>query len=77
MKALNTIREECENNKHGILPLAKMFEPANDKIYRGVKDGAIWRLVFKDEHGMLEEVITSIQGILCKAELPPFNNKEA
>jgi hypothetical protein len=42
-----------------------------------VKDGAIWRLVFNTEEVAMEEVVTSIQGILCRAELPPFDDKIA
>jgi len=43
-----------------------------------VKDGAIWRLVYNagDQEGM-EEVVASVQGILCRADLPPFNDKIA
>ena len=47
-------------------------------IYRGVRDGAIWRLAYSiDDQGGVEEVVTSMQGILCKADLPPFNEKIA
>lgn len=41
--------------------------------YRAEKDGGIWRLVFNtDQHDATEEVVTSVQGILCKNGLPPF-----
>lgn len=47
-------------------------------IYRGVRDGPIWRLAYSiDNQGGVEEVVTSMQGILCKADLPPFNEKIA
>jgi hypothetical protein len=47
-------------------------------VYRGVRDGAIWRLAYSiDDQGGVEEVVTSIQGILCKADLPPFKDKIA
>ena len=50
----------------------------NATIYRGVRDGAIWRLAYSiDNQGGVEEVIMTIQGILCKADLPPFNEKMA
>lgn len=39
-----------------------------------MKDGAIRRLVYSiDNQGGLEEVVTTIQGIMCKAELPSSN----
>ena len=45
-------------------------------IYWGVRDGVIWRLAYSiDNQGGMEEVMTSMQGILCKADLPPFNKK--
>ena len=50
----------------------------NTTVYRGVRDGAIWRLAYSiDNQSEMEEVVTSIQGILCKADLPPFNDKIA
>jgi hypothetical protein len=42
-----------------------------------IKDGAIWRLVFNTEEDGMEEVVASVQGILCRADLPPFNDKIA
>jgi hypothetical protein len=50
----------------------------NAAIYQGVRDGVIWRLAYSiDNQGEMEEVIMSIQEILCKADLPPFNKKIA
>jgi len=41
--------------------------------YRAEKDGVIWRLVYDTPpNTATEEVVTSIQGILCKNGLPPF-----
>jgi hypothetical protein len=48
--------------------------------YRAKKDGGIWRLVFNNisvqpasaSESATEEVIMSIQGILCKKGLPLF-----
>ena len=43
--------------------------------YRAEKDGGIWRLVFNTlQHcdDATEEVVASVQGILCKNGLPPF-----
>ena len=45
--------------------------------YRVVKDGPIWRLVFNAVEEGMEEVVASVQGILCRAELPPFEDKIA
>jgi len=43
------------------------------KDYCIEKDGGIWRLVFNSpEHSETEEVVASIQGILCKKDLPPI-----
>lgn len=47
-----------------------------DKLYRAKQDGAIWRLVHKtDETSADEEVVVSFQGILCKKDLAPYNEK--
>jgi hypothetical protein len=44
-----------------------------DNNYRAEKDGGIWRLVFNTPlHTTMEEVVVSVQGILCKNGLPPF-----
>ena len=43
--------------------------------YRAEKDGGIWRLVFntlQQGDDATEEVVASVQGILCKNGLPPF-----
>ena len=45
--------------------------------YRVEKDGAIWRLMFNPssksvQDDATEEVVASIQGILCRNGLPPF-----
>jgi hypothetical protein len=44
--------------------------------YRAEKDGGIWRLVFNNTYeqpeSATEEVVASVQGILCKKRLPPF-----
>ena len=46
-----------------------------DARYAVEQEGAIWRLVRRDDGGMPEEVVTSFQGILCKKDLPPFTEK--
>jgi hypothetical protein len=44
--------------------------------YSVEKEGAIWRLIRKDDdEDMPEEVVASFQGILCKKDLPPFTEK--
>ena len=43
--------------------------------YAVEQEGAIWRLLRKDDGDMTEEVVTSFQGILCKKDLPPFTEK--
>jgi len=43
------------------------------KDYRVEKDGGIWRLVFNSAgHSETEEVVASVQEILCKKDLPPI-----
>ena len=42
-----------------------------------IRDGAIWRLVFNTEEVAMEEVVAGVQGILCRVELPPFDDKIA
>ena len=44
-----------------------------NKMYVAKQDGAIWRLV----HEILadEEVVVSFQGILCKKDIAPYNEK--
>jgi hypothetical protein len=42
-----------------------------------IRDRAIWRLVFNTEDIAMEEVVAGVQGILCRVELPPFDNKIA
>ena len=60
------------------LPSDPSQSKQNATVYRGIKDGPIRRLVYStDDQGGMEEVVTSMQGILCKAELPPFNDKMA
>ena len=60
------------------MPFKRSQGKQNPTVYRGAKDGAIWRLAYSiDDQGGMEEVVTSMQGILCKAELPPFNDKMA
>jgi hypothetical protein len=43
--------------------------------YTAVQAGAVWRLVYsqiaEDAPGP-EEVVASLQGIVCNADLPPF-----
>ena len=47
-----------------------------DKLYRAKQDGAIWWLMHKtDENSADEEVVVSFQGILCKKNLAPYNEK--
>jgi hypothetical protein len=47
-----------------------------DPTYRAEKFGGIWRLINRrEESGDDEEVVASFQGILCKIDLPPFNEK--
>jgi hypothetical protein len=58
-----------------ILSLILTVFQTDSSPYRAEKDGGIWRLVFntdQDDHEASEEVVTSIQGILCKNGLPPF-----
>jgi hypothetical protein len=43
-----------------------------DTSYAVEQEGAIWRLLRKDDGDMTEEVVTSFQGILCKKDLPPL-----
>ena len=57
---------KCSQNKQEVL-----------SPYRVIKDGAIWRLAFNTEEDGIEEVVASVQGILCRAELPPFDDKIA
>ena len=44
--------------------------------YRAERDRGIWRLVFNNTseqtENATEEVVSSVQGILCKNGLPPF-----
>lgn len=50
-----------------------------DKMYIVKQDGAIWRLVHKTDEIISaddsEEVVVSFQGILCKKDIPPYNEK--
>ena len=50
-----------------------------NKIYIAKQDGAIWRLVHKtddSEASADEEVVVSLQGILCKKDIAPCNEKK-
>ena len=45
-------------------------------MYVTKQDGAIWRLVHKREEILAdEEVVVSFQGILCKKDIAPYNEK--
>jgi hypothetical protein len=48
-----------------------------NKNYTTKQDRAIWRLVHKtdDEISADEEVVVSFQGILCKKDMAPYNEK--
>jgi hypothetical protein len=48
-----------------------------DAFYRAESIGGVWRLVVNGSEGNLvdEEVVVSFQGILCKVDMPPFNEK--
>jgi hypothetical protein len=47
--------------------------------YSAVQVGAIWRLVYSPAAGenmnAPEEVVASLQGIICSADLPPFRER--
>jgi hypothetical protein len=42
-------------------------------IYGGVPQ--VWRLTRTDNMGGVEEVVASVQGVLCKKDLPPFEQR--
>ena len=47
-----------------------------DAMYRAESIGGVWRLVNRTEGNFDdEEVVVSFQGILCKVDMPPFNEK--
>jgi hypothetical protein len=51
--------------------------PTTAKDYRVEKDGGIWRLVFNSPgHSETEEVVTSVQEILCRKDLPPITERD-
>ena len=88
---LANICDERAESTHSNLQLRSMFEVRShaidacdscidaseqgDSSYAVEQEGAIWRLVRKDDGDMPEEVVTSFQGILCKKDLPPFAEK--
>jgi len=50
-----------------------MFHQTEGNLYRAEKDEAIWRLVFNTPPQVAtEEVVVSVQGILCQNGLAPF-----
>jgi len=53
----------------------KMHRQA-DAMYRADKVGGVWRLLSRPEGNIdNEEVVVSFQGIICKTDMPPFNEK--
>ena len=47
-----------------------------DAMYRVESIGGIWCLMNRPEgNSDDEEVVVSFQGILCKVDMPPFNEK--
>lgn len=45
-------------------------------MFRAERIGSVWRLINRPEGNPDdEEVVVSFQGILCKVDLPPFNEK--
>ena len=47
-----------------------------NKNYTTKQDRAIWRLLHKtDETSTDEEVVVSFQGIICKKDMAPYNEK--
>ena len=57
-------------------PHSRRKPTKENKSYRAKQDGAIWRLVHKtDETSVDEEVVVSFQGILCKKDIAPYNEK--
>jgi hypothetical protein len=47
-----------------------------DAMYRADKVGGVWRLLSRPEGNIdNEEVVVSFQGIICKTDMPPFNEK--
>ena len=56
------------------LPRHKLMQ--KNETYLAKQDGAIWRLAHKrDESSADEEVVASFQGILCRKEIAPYNEK--
>jgi hypothetical protein len=88
---LARICNERAESTHSNLQLRSMFEVRShtadacknrvdvneqgDSSYAVEQEGAIWRLVRRDDGDMPEEVVTSFQGILCKKDLPPFTER--
>ena len=56
--------------------ISKHKDTQGNKKYTAKEDGMIWHLVCKmDENSADEEVVALLQGILCKKDIAPFNEK--
>ena len=76
---LTTIKEASEEGQLTILleVITSMQEPswltAFQPSYAG--EPKLWRLTREDGSGAVEEVVAAIQGIICKKDMPPFEER--
>ncbi|KAF8802166.1 hypothetical protein BYT27DRAFT_7261281 [Phlegmacium glaucopus] len=80
VEALKKATQERMANVHSGLQVAKMFE--GDMCWSShtaIQVGAVWHLVYTqaagEDGGGPEEVVASLHGIICNADLPPFRER--
>lgn len=77
---LTTIKEASEEGQLLILlevTFTSMQDPSWLTAFQPSHAGEpkLWRLTREDGSGAVEEVVAAIQGIICKKDMPPFEER--